>query len=115
MSEFIQTLLWVGAAVGAALTIGGLGFAFWRIMKRLDVITEGVLGKPEVVDFSGAIIEPAIPSLQARVSSLEGLVRNDNQEDRVTALEAWREEHTRDAVSMKNKMLDHILSQSRGK
>ena len=110
----LATLLTVGAVVAALLTIGGLALAFWRIMKRLDVIGEGVLGKPEVRDFSGAVIEEAVPSIQARVSSLEDEVRsavhgNTSRDDRVAALEAWRDEHTRDGDAVLNRVMDYFL------
>ena len=113
MPEIFQTLIWIGTVVGAALTITAGVLAFRRIFRRLDVIGEGVLGKPEVTDFSGAVIEPAVPSIQARVSSLEVAVRGaDDERDRVRALEAWRDEHTNVTDAMVNRMMDHILGQS---
>jgi len=119
MPELAQTLIWIGTVAATLAAVGGLALAFGRIMKRLDTIGEGVLGKPEVVDFSGAVIEPAVPSIQARVSSLEKLVRDSSHESsshesRVSALEAWREEHARE-TEMKTRMLDHILGESQSK
>lgn len=111
MPEYLQPLLWIaGIASALGIIIGGF-IAFLRIAKRLDAITEGVLGKPEVVDFSGAVIEPAVPSIQARVSSLETVVRDSNQEtrQRVSALERWREEHTHETDTLMTRMVDHIL------
>ena len=96
MPEFVETLLWVGAAIAAALTITGAVVAVRGISKRLEAIGEAVLGKPEVTDFSGAVIEPAVPSIQARVANLEHLMASGNQESRIAALEAWRESHTHD-------------------
>lgn len=115
----LPTLLAIGAAVGAIAVILGGVLAIRRLFKRLDVIGEGVLGKPEVVDFSGAVIEPAVPSIQARVSSLETEVRsavnsNSNQENRVSALEAWRDEHTRDSDAVLNRVMDYFLGQAEG-
>lgn len=117
MPEYIQTLLWVGGSATALGAIIGLCIAFWRIARRLDTIGEGVLGKPEVTDFSGAVIEPAVPSIQARVSSLESVVRDSNketrqQEGRVAALERWREDHTRETDTLMTRMMDYILRDS---
>ena len=117
MPEYVQTLLWIGGIATALLAIFGVLIAFWRIAKRLDTIGEGVLGKPEVTDFSGAIIEPAVPSIQARVSSLETVVKDSNketrqQEGRVAALEQWRADHTRETDTLMTRMMDHILRES---
>lgn len=113
MPEIAQTLIWIGTVVGALLTIAAGVLAFRRIFRRLDVIGEGVLGKPEVTDFSGAVIEPAVPSIQARVSSLEVAVRSaDDERDRVRALEAWRDEHTNVTDAMVTRLMDHVLGQS---
>lgn len=105
----LDTLLAVGAGATAVVAIIALLVIIHRLFKRLDVIGEGVLGKPEVLDYSGAIIEPAVPSIQARVSSLETLMRNNNQESRLSQLEAWRDEHTRESDAVVTKMLDHIV------
>lgn len=106
----LDTFLAVGAGATAVVAIIALWATISRLFKRLDVIGEGVLGKPEVLDYSGAVIEPAVPSIQARVSSLESLMRNNNQESRLTQLEAWRDEHTRESDTVVNKMLDHIVN-----
>lgn len=115
MPEFVETLLKTGAVIAALVTIVGLFVVFWRISERLKAIGEAVLGKPEVTDFSGAVIEPAVPSIQARVTSLETLVRNNNQETRVAALEAWREDHERVTDAMVSRLMDHVLGESEGK
>ena len=120
MPEFLQTLLWIAGAVGALATIAGGALAVRGISKRIEAIGEAVLGKPEVTDFSGAIIEPAIPSIQARVSSLETLVRDSSHESsqrdgRVAALEQWREDHTRETDVLMTRMMDHILGEPEGK
>lgn len=113
MPEIVQTLIWIGAVVGAVITIGAGVMAFRRIFRRLDVISEGVLGKPEVTDFSGAVIEAAVPSIQARVSSLEtAFHRADDERDRVRTLEAWRDEHTNVTDAMVNRLMDHVLGQT---
>ena len=109
MPESLQLLIWVGAALAAVVTISAFWVALRRVMKQLGVIGEGVLGKPEVVDYSGAIIEPAVPSIQARVSSLETLMRSGDQESRITSLESWRDEHTRESDAVVTRMLDHVL------
>lgn len=105
----IQLILIAGAVVGAFGALAGGVLAFRRLFSRLEVIQEGVLGKPEVTDFSGAVIEPAVPSIQARVASLEELFRNSNNETRISQLEAWREEHTRESDAVVTRMLDHVL------
>lgn len=105
-----DTFLTIGALATAGLAIIGLLAVIHRLFRRLDTIGEGVLGKPEVLDYSGAIIEPAVPSIQARVSSLETLMRNDNQETRLSSLEAWREEHTRESDTVVTKLLDHVVN-----
>lgn len=113
MPETVQTLLWIASAVGAVLTIIGGVLAIRRLFKLLAIISEGVLGKPEVTDFSGAVIEPAVPSIQARVSSLEtAFRRTDDERDRVRALEAWRDEHTNVTDAMVNRLMDHVLGQA---
>lgn len=109
MPEFIKTLLMIGAVVAALVSIGGLFLVFWRISKRIEAIGEAVLGKPEVTDFSGAVIEPAVPSIQARVSNLEEMFQKSDQEKRVQALELWRDEHTREGEANMSRVLDYIL------
>lgn len=115
MPEFLQPLLWIGAVVAALAAIAGGFLAFRGISKRLEAIGEAVLGKPEVLDFSGAVIEPAVPSIQARVSNLEHMIQNGDQEKRVQALELWRDEHTREGEANMARVLDHVLRQAEGK
>lgn len=115
MPEFAQNLLWIAACMTALGVIVGGILAVTRIFKRLDVIGEGVLGKPEVLDYSGAVIEPAVPSIQARVSSLEKLISSSDQEKRVQALEVWRDEHTREGEANMSRVLDYILREADGK
>lgn len=115
MPEFVETLLKVGAVIAALVTIAGIFLVFWRISERLKAIGEAVLGKPEVTDFSGAVIEPAVPSIQARVSNLENLISGSDQEKRVQALELWRDEHTREGEANMSRVLDYILRETEGK
>jgi hypothetical protein len=117
MPGYIEVLIWIAAPIAALATISGGILAVRGISKRLEAIGEAVLGKSEVTDFSGAVIEPAVPSLQARVSSLETLVRDSTQEanqheGRVAALERWREDHTRETDTLMTRMMDHIIRES---
>lgn len=108
MPDIPNTLVAVGALVTILGGFAGGAAVVRRILGRLDVIGEGVLGKSEVRDRSGAVIEPAVPSLQARVQSLEDLMTKGNQESRITSLEAWRETHTHEATEVATRLLDHI-------
>lgn len=112
MPEFLTPLLWIAGVVTAIGVVTGGALAVRGIYKRIGAIGEAVLGKPEVLDFSGAIIEPAVPSIQARVSSLEKLISTSNQENRVAALEQWREDHTRETDVLMTRMMDHIIGEA---
>lgn len=105
----IQTLLIIGGVAGAITAVLGLLLLLWRILKRLGALTEGVLGKAEVRDHSGAVIEQAVPSLQARVSNLESLMESNKTDARLTFLEAWREEHMKQSDDLMAKVLNHLI------
>lgn len=103
--------------IAAGVTVLGGAVTVARLFKRIDAITEGVLGKGAVTDRSGAVIEEAVPSLQARVGALETMMSNGTQEARITAgetrlnaLESWRDTHTREATEVAQRLLDHITN-----
>lgn len=105
-------IITIGIIAGIITGIGVIITAWVAVTKflgRMDAIAEGVLGKPEVKDFSGQVIEPAIPSIQARVSNLEALMKSSNTEDRLTHLEIWREEHMRQSEDLINKVITHMM------
>lgn len=117
MPEFLTPLLWIAGVVTAIGVVAGGALAVRGIYKRIEAIGEAVLGKPEVRDFSGAVIEDAVPSIQARVSSLEEVVKDGNKETsrtdgRVSALEQWRDDHTRETDAMVTRLMDHVLGES---
>ena len=115
MPDFLVPLLWIAGVVSAIGIIAGGALAVRGIYKRIEAIGEAVLGKPEVTDFSGAVIEPAVPSIQARVSNLDEMIQRSDQERRVQALELWRDEHTREGEANMSRVLDYILRETEGK
>jgi hypothetical protein len=89
-----ETLLLIGGAAGAVVTIAGFVVMFWRLFKRLEALTEGIMGKPAVTDLAGETVEKAIPSLQARVGKIEELLIGvADANARLVALEEWRTTH----------------------
>lgn len=104
----------VGVLTILGIIVGVVKFAN-KVFKQMDAIAEGVLGRPEVRDRSGAVIEKALPSIQARVSSLEDMLKTSNTEDRLTHLEVWRDEHTketehtRETNDVLRRWIDHMM------
>lgn len=102
-----DTILLVGAIVGAVVAVGGFVAVFWRLFKRLEALSEGIMGKPAVTDLAGETVEKAIPSLQARVGKIEELlVGMADANNRLTALESWQIEHERFSQDVVRRLLD---------
>lgn len=82
----------IGTIVGIIVGLIAIGTFVFKVFSKLNVLTEGVMGKKAVTDFAGEVVEPAIPSLQARVSKIEQLViSTHDHNERLTVLEeAWK-------------------------
>ncbi|MEU0312497.1 hypothetical protein [Nocardioides sp. NPDC006273] len=102
-----ETLLTVAGICGAALVMAGFFAAFWRLFKRLETLTEGIMGKPAVTDYANEVVEKAVPSLQARVGKIEELlVIAADTSERLMSLETWRVEHEEFSQELVRRLLD---------
>lgn len=103
----LETLLLIGGVSGAITTVVGFLVLFWRLFKRLGVLSEGIMGKPAVTDYADQIVEKAVPSLQARVGKIEELLINvADTNDRLVTLESWRVEHEEFSQELVRRLLD---------
>lgn len=103
----LDTLLLVGGISGALVTLGGFLVMFRKLFKRLETLTEGIMGKPAVTDYADQVVEKAVPSLQARVGKIEELlVVSADTNTRVAVLEAWRIEHEEFSQELVRRLLD---------
>lgn len=100
-------LLQIAAAAGAVTTVGGFLLLFRRLFKRLETLSEGIMGKPPVLDYAGETVEKAVPSLQARVGKIEELLIGvADANNRISSLEAWRVEHEEFSQELVRRLLD---------
>lgn len=66
----------VGACVAIAATVLGAWFKWGRPKAvQAEAVGEAILGRPEVRDRSGAVIQPAQPGMVAQVATLTETVR----------------------------------------
>ena len=109
----LENLLTIGGACGAVVTVSCFLVLFRKLFKRLETLSEGIMGKPAVKDYADQVVEKAVPSLQARVGKIEELLIGlaDNSA-RLTALEEWRVEHEEFSQELVRKLLDAQLSQT---
>lgn len=102
-----EIVLAAGAATGAVVTVAGFLVLFRRLFKRLEALTEGIMGKPAVTDLAGETVEKAVPSLQSRVGKIEELLISvADTNDRLATLEAWRIEHEEFSQELVRRLLD---------
>lgn len=85
------------AAIGGVLLIGGTIAAAikWGRPKarQAEAVGEGILGRPEITDRSGAVIQPAQPGMVAQVAALTDTVRElVNMHHRVDGVEVAQAE-----------------------
>ena len=103
----LDMLLLIGGVSGAIVTVCGFLVLFWRLFKRLGVLSEGIMGKPAVTDYADQIVEKAVPSLQARVGKIEELLVNvADTNERLVTLETWRVEHEEFSQELVRRLLD---------
>lgn len=103
----LETLLLIGGVSGAVMTVAGFLLLFRRLFKRLEALTEGIMGKPAVTDYADQIVEKAVPSLQARVGKIEELLISvADTGNRLSSLEAWRIEHEEFSQDIVRRLLD---------
>lgn len=103
----METLLVIGGAAGAVVTVASFLLLFWRLFQRISVLSEGIMGKPAVTDYADQVVEKAVPSLQARVGKIEELlVGMADANKRLTDLEVWRVEHEEFAQELVRRLLD---------
>lgn len=103
----LDMLLLIGGASGAVVTVAGFLLLFWRLFKRIGVLSEGIMGKPAVTDYADQIVEKAVPSLQARVGKIEELLISvADTNDRLVTLETWRVEHEEFSQDLVRRLLD---------
>ncbi|MBC7269905.1 MAG: hypothetical protein H5T76_14525 [Streptomyces sp.] len=102
-----QTVLTIGGICGAVVTILGLFAMLWRQGRRMETLTEGIMGKPAVTDYAGEVVEKPVPSLQARVGKIEELLIGvADTNNRLALLEAWQAEHEKFSQEIVRKLLD---------
>lgn len=99
----------IGTIVGILVGLIAVGTFVYKVFSKLNVLTEGVMGKPEVKDRSGAVIEAGMPSLQARVQNIETRMDESTTESRLIHLEAWRDAHTKQSDELMTKVINHII------
>jgi hypothetical protein len=103
----LDTLLLIAGICGAVMTVGGFFLMFRRLFKRLETLSEGIMGKPPVLDYAGETVEKAVPSLQARVGKIEELLIGvADANARLSNLEAWRVEHEEFSQELVRRLLD---------
>lgn len=103
----LETLLLIGGVSGAVMTVGGFLLLFRRLFKRLEALTEGIMGKPAVTDYADQVVEKAVPSLQARVGKIEELLISvADTGERLGSLERWRVEHEEFSQEIVRRLLD---------
>lgn len=99
----------IGTIVGILVGLIAIGTFVFKVFRKLNVLTEGIMGNAAVTDNSGAEIKPAMPSLQAQMSQLKTQVTDGNSDTskRLDRLEEWRDrqdawtiEHQQDSDSM---------------
>lgn len=79
--------------IGGVLSIVGIlagGWLKWGRpkAKQAEAVSEAILGRPEVTDRSGAVIQPAQPGMVAQVAALTDTVRElVNMHQRVDGVE----------------------------
>jgi hypothetical protein len=103
----MSTVVYLGSvATGAMATLALLALV-WVVLRRISVLSEGVMGRPAVEDRSGAVVEKAVPSLQARVGKIEELlVGQADANKRLTELEAWKVQHEDFSQNVVLRLLD---------
>lgn len=90
-----MSLVLIGTILGIIVSLIAIGTFVIKVFSKLNVLTEGVMGKKAVTDFAGEVVEPAIPSLQARVSKIEQLVvSTHDHNERLHVLEEFMNQHT---------------------
>lgn len=99
----------IGGLILIVASLGGAWLKFGRPKaQQRDAVSEAILGRPEVTDRSGAVIQPSQPGMVAQVSELKievrtlvdthllvrGVVEDIKEvKDRVKVLEDARVEH----------------------
>jgi hypothetical protein len=100
-------LLITAGICGAIITVCGFLALFWRLFKRLETLSEGIMGKPAVRDYADQVVEKAVPSLQARVGKIEELLINvADTNERLVALESWQVQHEEFSQELVRRLLD---------
>lgn len=103
----MSTLIYAGAVAAAIAAIVGVIAIPWMVFRRLGTLSEGIMGKPAVTDRSGATVEKAVPSLQARVGKIEDLLIGQREaNNRLTELESWRVQHEQFSQDVVLRLLD---------
>lgn len=84
--------LWLRVVIGIGAVVGLVaGYFRWAVprMQRNEAMSDAMLGRPEVKDRSGAVVQPSQPGMPARVAELADAVKELVQmQHRVDKVEA---------------------------
>lgn len=115
------TLLWVSVIGGVLLIVGTL--ATWmkvgrRSAKKVEAVSDAILGRAEVLDRSGAVIQEAQPGMPAQVKALTEAVaelvnltnRLDATDKSVAEVRADLSVVKKDVQTLKDARLEHVVT-----
>lgn len=106
-----MSLAIIGTIVGIIVGLIAIGAFVSKVFKKLNVLTEGIMGNAAVMDNSGAEIKPAMPSLQAQMSQLKTQVAESSSDTirRLDRLEEWRDKHQLESDEINKRLSDIVV------